>query len=169
MIKNIDKKVNQLASYDPQMQRYCIETLYPALSFIQTERAKLFCAKRVENHKEIYANLDLVRPTYYSIIINGRIIYIGSAYRPFSRAACHITSIMNEPRKWGLTFKDINKKSFKIKVVLGSQIIYNNLNLRREEYKQILKETPCLQFADGSDRLIPMKARREAMRKAGVC
>ena len=145
MVKNIDKKINQLASYDPQMQRYCIETLYPALSFIKCDRARLWCKKHLENnYKDFIKNLDLVRPTYYSIIINEKITYIGSAYRPFSRAACHITAIMNEPSKWGLTFKDINKKSFKIKVVLGSPIIYNRLNLRREEYKQILKERVVL-------------------------
>ena len=168
MIKNITKAVNQLAAYDPQMQRYCIETLYPALAFLDTSRARLWCSKHLDNYKEIYDHRDQVKPTYYSLFFNNKLIYMGSAYKP-ARIACHIFTLMNEPRKFGLTFSDINKPSFKVRVLFGSEIIYDNTKLRIKEYQQIRQAKPILQLADGTDRLIPLNERREAMRRAGIC
>jgi len=162
------KILDALKKYDPQGQDYLLNAVIPGLSFHETERAKLWCARHLRCYEDIVSNKDKCCFCTYSMSIGTVEIYRGSSIKPAKRALIHIANWYNNPSLIGCTFRDLDNPNFIIEFKMHGYKLYNEKARKAREYAEIAATRPILMEAKGDDKMIDVKLRRAAMKAAGV-
>ncbi len=155
-------------TYSDQGKQYLLYFHVPGLVWSETERACSWCGHHVENFSDIIRRKDECLFCSYSIRVKGSEVYRGSSIKPFSRGLVHLAVMYNNPKAFGLTYADLNRPDFIVKICVHGSKIYSEEARKANECAEIAAFRPLLMKCDGSDEMLDIKQRRAAMKAAGL-
>lgn len=132
-------------NYSNSFQDYLNKVYNPAQDWACTKEGQALMSQT--NIEE--SNFDAVLCAVYGIYINGVLVYVGEAVKPFRRAIVHLFNMKRYTTEWGMTKQELENAKIEWKII--EREIRDKDDRESKELYYIHSLEPILQESEGGN------------------